>query len=72
MTQCFRRRVVKFFLDSELISQDMAHNLLMWRHSGFSVDASILLPGGSSKERESLAQYLARRMAVPPQSHLKR
>jgi hypothetical protein len=24
------------------------------------VDASILLPGGSSKKRESLAQYLAR------------
>ncbi|MBA7470751.1 hypothetical protein ES707_06038 [subsurface metagenome] len=60
MTECFRRRVVKFFLDSELISQDMADNLLRWRHSGFSVDASILLPGGSSKERESLAQYLAR------------
>ncbi len=34
--------------------------LLNWRQSGFSVDASILLPGGSSKERESLAQYLAR------------
>ena len=38
----------------------MVDNLLRWRHSGFSVDASILLPGGSSKERESLAQYLAR------------
>ena len=38
----------------------MANNLLRWRHSGFSVDASILLPGGSSKERENLAQYLAR------------
>ncbi len=38
MTECFRRRVIKFFLDSELISQDMADNLLTWRHSGFSVD----------------------------------
>ena len=60
MIEVFRRSVVKFFLDSELISQDMADNLLRWRHSGFSVDASILLPGGSSKKRESLAQYLAR------------
>ncbi len=60
MTECFRRRVVNFFLDSELISQDMADNLLRWRHSGFSVDVSILLPGGNSKKRESLAQYLAR------------
>ena len=28
MTECFRRRVVKFFLDSKLISQDMTDNLL--------------------------------------------
>ncbi len=52
--------MIKFFLDSELISQDMADNLLRWRHSGFSVDVSILLPGRNSKKRESLAQYLAR------------
>jgi len=44
----------------------MADNLLSWRHSGFSVDASILLPGGSSKERESLAQYLGRLSASLP------
>ena len=60
MTECFRGRVVKFFFDGKLINQDMADNLLTWRHSGFSLDASILLPSGSSKERESLAQYLAR------------
>ena len=60
MTECFRRRVVKFFPDSKLINQDMADNLLRWRHSGFSLDASILLPGGSRKERENLAQYLSR------------
>jgi len=60
MTECFRRRVIKLFIEKKLINQHMADNLLSWRHSGFSVDASILLPGGSSKERESLAQYLAR------------
>jgi len=60
MTECFRRRVIKFFLDSGLINQDRADNLLTWRHSGFSFDVSILLPGGNSKKRESLAQYLAR------------
>jgi len=51
---------VGFFLHSKLTGQDMAENMLRWRHSGFSVDASIVLPGGSSKKRESLAQYLAR------------
>ncbi len=60
MTECFRRGVIKLFLERKLINQDMADNLLTWRHSGFSLDASILLPGGSSRERESLAQYLAR------------
>ena len=60
ITECLRRRIVGFFLHSKLISKDMAENLLRWRHSGFSVDASIVLPGGSSKKRESLAQYLAR------------
>ena len=60
MTECFRRRVIKLFIEKKLINQHMADNLLSWRHSGFSVDASILLPGGSSKERESLAQYLGR------------
>lgn len=40
MTECFRRRVIKFFLDSKLINQDMADTLLRWRHSGFSVDPS--------------------------------
>ena len=60
MTECFRRAVIKLFLERKLINQGMADNLLTWRHSGFSVDASILLPGGSSEKRESLAQYLAR------------
>ena len=38
----------------------MADNLLTWRHSGFSIDWSIRLLGGSQKERENLAQYIAR------------
>ena len=38
----------------------MADNLLNWRHSGFSIDWSIRFFGGSQKERENLAQYIAR------------
>ena len=60
MTECFRRRVIKLFIEKKLINQHMADNLLSWRHSGFSIDSSIRLFGGSQKERENLAQYIAR------------
>ena len=60
MTECFRRLVIKLFLEKKLINQKMADNLLTWRHSGFSIDSSIRIFGGSQKERENLAQYIAR------------
>ena len=60
MTECFRRLVIKLFLEKKLIGQHMADNLLTWRHSGFSIDSSIRFFGGSQKERENLAQYIAR------------
>jgi hypothetical protein len=60
MTECFRRRVIKLFLEKKLINQHMADNLLNWRHSGFSIDSSIRFFGGSQQERENLAQYIAR------------
>jgi hypothetical protein len=34
--------------------------LINWRHSGFSVDASVHISAGSSKTREALSQYIAR------------
>jgi hypothetical protein len=60
MTECFRQRVIKLFLDCMLISQDKADTLLSWRLSGFSVDASIRISATDFKQRESLAQYIAR------------
>ncbi len=60
MTQCFRRRVIKLFLEKKLINQNRADNLLSWRHSGFSIDSSIRFFGGAQQERENLAQYIAR------------
>jgi hypothetical protein len=38
----------------------LAHNLLQWDYSSFSVDASIRIPAGSAKTREALAQYIVR------------
>jgi hypothetical protein len=56
----FRRVIIKFFLKKELISAKIAASLSNWRHSGFSVDASVHIPAGSSKTREALSQYIAR------------
>ncbi len=60
MTECFRRRVIRFFLDKELITKSFASNLLSWKNSGFSIDASLRLYGSDDKVRESIAQYLVR------------
>jgi hypothetical protein len=39
---------------------DRAQRFQIWRHSGFSVDASVHVPAGSSKTQEALSQYIAR------------
>jgi hypothetical protein len=60
MSEYFRRVIIKFFLKKKLISAELATNLINWRHSGFSVDASVRIPAGSVKTREALSQYIAR------------
>ena len=60
MTEVFRRRVIRFFLDRELITKAFAANLLSWKNSGFSIDAKLRLYGSDDKARESFAQYLVR------------
>ncbi len=60
MTEVFRRRVIRFFLDRELITKAFAANLLSWKNSGFSIDAKLRLYGSDDKARESIAQYLVR------------
>ena len=60
MSEYFRRVIIKFFWKKQLISAKIATSLINWRHSGFSVDASVHIPAGSSKTREALSQYIAR------------
>ena len=43
MTEYFRKRIIQYFLKTERINQDMARNLLSWKHSGFSIDNSVML-----------------------------
>jgi hypothetical protein len=56
----FRRRVIKYFVDKGLLENSFARNLLSWKHPGFSVDNSILIPAQDQKARTGLSQYIAR------------
>ena len=58
MTDYFRRTVLGFFNEKKLLTEQFARNLLSWKQSGFSVDNSVRILDGRS--RENLAQYLAR------------
>jgi len=60
MTEYFRKRIIQYFLKTERINQDLARNLLSWKHSGFSIDNSVLLYPHDDKAKEALAQYMAR------------
>jgi hypothetical protein len=41
LTEVFRRRVLKLFVDRGLLDRRFALKILSWKHSGFSVDASV-------------------------------
>jgi hypothetical protein len=36
MTEYFRRSVLQFFTEKKLLTEQLARNLLSWKHSGFS------------------------------------
>ena len=46
------------------IEPEVLDNMRTWRHSGFSVDRSALLPAGDQQGIERLARYMRR--ATPP------
>jgi hypothetical protein len=58
LTETFRRRVIKLFVDKELLNKDFAKQLLTWKNSGFSIDNSIFLFPYDDKAREGLCQYI--------------
>ena len=57
MTEYFRKRVIHYLFKTERINHDMARNLLSWKHSGFSIDNSVMLYPHDDKAKEALAQY---------------
>ena len=60
LTEVFRRRVIKLFVDKGLLDRIFALKILSWKHSGFSVDNSVLIPASSRKARVNLSQYIIR------------
>ena len=60
LIQAMLKITSQYFLKTERINQDMAQNLLSWRHPGFSIDNSVMLYPHDDKAKESLAQYMAR------------
>ena len=60
MTEYFRRRVVKHFVENEYITKEQGRNLLSWENSGFSIDNSVQILGLDNKTREALGQYISR------------
>ena len=60
MSSCFRQRVIAFFLCRKLLIERLAKSMIQWTHSGFSVDATVRIPAGSSATRQALSQYIVR------------
>jgi hypothetical protein len=60
LTEVFRRRVLKLFVDLDLLDPHFTRKILSWKHSGFSVDNSVPIPASSRKARVNLSQYIVR------------
>lgn len=60
LTEVFRRRVLKLFVERGLLDPHFARKILAWNHSGFSVDNSVPIPASSRKARVNLSQYIVR------------
>ena len=58
LLELWRRRVVAFFVNKNLLNTDMAASMLGWHHSGFSVESGTRIYDDSA--RQSLAQYIIR------------
>ena len=60
LTEVFRRRVIKLFVDRGLLDLGFALKILSWQHSGFSVDNFVSIPASNRKARVNLSQYIIR------------
>lgn len=54
----FQRNVLSALVDKELITQDIADNMLSWEHSGFSAFLGAPIEASDTKQRLFVARYL--------------
>jgi len=55
-----RHAVLDYLVEEEAITEDFAHKLLSWKHSGFSVDNKVCIRADDAEGRKQLARYMIR------------
>jgi len=61
LQRTLQRRVLRLFQRRGLLTEDTVVDMLTWQASGgFSLDASVRIPGSDSAGRERLTRYCAR------------
>jgi hypothetical protein len=58
LEEMFRRRVIAFLEDQELLPRDRAEMLLSWQHSGFSLHRSRRVGHEEREDLEQIARYI--------------
>jgi len=65
LTGAFRRAVLRQFVRSELLSEDEAHSMLGWPHSGFHVHHGVRIDPDDALGLLQVARYAARAPIAP-------
>ena len=60
LEEMFRRRVIAFLVDQELLPRDRAEMLLSWQHSGFSLHRSRRVGHEEREDLEQIDRYILR------------
>jgi hypothetical protein len=60
LVEQLRHAVLDCLVEEEAITEDFAHKLLSWKHSGFSVDNKVRITSDDAQGRKQLARYMIR------------
>ncbi len=60
LTKLFEKGVLDLLVNNQRLSKSLRDEMLTWRHTGFSVDASVRVPKGDSATLGRLVRYMAR------------
>ncbi|MDP7152261.1 MAG: hypothetical protein QGI70_14995, partial [Paracoccaceae bacterium] len=60
LAEPLRHAVLDYLVEDEAITEEFAHRLLSWKHSGFSVDNTVGVGANDPQGRRQLARYMIR------------